>query len=166
MKWVVGTGRCGMHNYTALHDGYINSSAEWKEQGLLRYHGKEWDRGLVESVVKKRMVMPYGCVTDCSQFIFLDIIKKLDKNAKFVWLIADKQKCIEGFMSKVGEDKRIHPEGWDFAYKNKRQLLSWYYDEVNNIIKEHLYGTNHEIVHSDNLEKAPIEKIEKLKEFA
>lgn len=166
MKWVLGTGRCGMHTYTALYGGYINSAQEWKDQSIKKHHGEPYDESLVGKIIIKRMRLPYPFITDCAQFMFLDEIKYLDKNASFVWLIRNKKDVIEGFMSKVAEDKRIHPKGWDFAYKNKRKLLDWYYDEVNRIIEKGLVGTKFEKIEYESLPKVSEKDIEKLRVMA
>jgi hypothetical protein len=166
MKWVVGTGRCGMHNYTALHGGYIQSSQAWKDAGVSRYHGKDWDKGLVRSVIRERLGLPFPFVTDCAQFMFIDLIRQLDPNAEFVWLQREKKACVDSFMEKVGEDHRIHPIGWDFKYENKRRLLEWYYDEVNEIIRQNLIGAKFEHIKTEDLPRASEESVLALKVYA
>ncbi len=141
MRWVVGTGRCGLHNYTALVGGYIHSDSYWREQVVKRHHGAKYDEAYVDQVIKNRMEMDFPCVTDCAQFMFIDRIIALDPDACFVWITRDKKDCVGSLMQRVGEDKRIHPEGWDFRSDNKQKLIEWYYDEVQKYIKTFL--TNH-----------------------
>lgn len=166
MEWVVGTGRCGMHNYTALNGGFIQSRKAWKQEAIKKYHGEEWDKKHVENVIRERMNFPYPCVTDCSQFMFIDDIRRVDKKAKFVWLVRDREECIKCFMNKVGEADRIHPKGWRFETSRKRDLISWYYDEVNSIINKYLSGANYEIIKTETMPKASLDKIEELRKFA
>lgn len=166
MKWVVGTGRCGMHNYTALQGGFIQSAQQWKDIGVRRYHGEPYDIGYVQNVIRSRMELPFPCVTDCSQFIFIDFIKELDPHASFVWLQRNKKDCVESFMNREGEDHRIHPKGWIFDTSKKRELLEWYYDEVNRIIEVGLCGTKFEHIRTEDLPKASPEAIESLRVYA
>lgn len=49
MEWVVGTGRCGLHNYTAMKGGFIRSRIEWKRNIVKRYHGEKWDARAVQN---------------------------------------------------------------------------------------------------------------------
>lgn len=152
MIWVLGTGQCGMHRYNNLLGGFIESTQELKELGVKRYHDPKTDVSVAYKVFKDRANKKAGCITDCGQFMFLDVICAVDKTAEFVWLIRkDKQKVVDLFMERVAEDKRIHPKGWDFAYKNKRKLLSWYYDEVNALIEKLLVGKKFKKVYTEDV---------------
>ena len=166
MIWVVGTGRCGMHHYTSHVNGYIQSAKDWKGLSVKRYHNEDWNEPYVRDVIRYRMNLPYSCVTDCAQFMFMDLIKEIDNDAHFIWLVRDKKSVVDGFMQKPGEDNRIHPRGWDFSYKNKRALLEWYYDEVNSIIEKNLNGASYEMVPYESIPKSTEEEISKLRVFA
>ena len=168
MIWVVGTGRCGMHNYTAIMRGFIQSRQDWKGLCLKRYHdGLTNDEELlVRRVIETRKNLPHYCVTDCAQFIFIDLIRNIDSEAKFVWLVEDKKKVVDGFMEKGGEDKRIHPKGWEFKHENKRKLLEWYYDEVNSIIEKSLVGADFVQVKNSDVPRATEEDIMALRAYA
>ena len=154
MKWVVGTGRCGLHNYTALHGGFIQSNKDWKQLVIRRHHGEEWNRAHVEEVFKWRMGLDYPCIADCSQFMFIDVIREVDPEAEFVWLIRNREDCIKSFMRRIGEDDRIHPKGWEFKTERKRELIEWYYDEVNLIIAEKLMGAKYEKLSTEDMPRA------------
>ena len=153
MKWVVGTGRCGLHNYTALNDGFIEATDKFKECGHKKFHGDPYDEDHVRSVIRDRMKRKAGCITDCGQFMFIDIIAEEDPDAEFIWIIRDKDACVESFMNRPNEDKRIHPKGWDFAHKNKMKLIIWYYDTVNETIEKLLEGKKFTKIRTEDMEK-------------
>lgn len=144
MKWVLGTGRCGLHSYTAWKGGTIESNDPIRELAVKKYQDgltKEENKYVLD-FFRNRSNLNTPLITDCVQFMFMREILQVDPKAEFVWIVGEKAKVIEGFMSKVAEDKRIHPKGWDFNYNNKRKLLAWYYDEVNKIIEENLISLN------------------------
>lgn len=168
MIWVVGTGRCGMHNYTALQGGWIQSAKDWKGLAVKRFHGELTHEEVehINGVIRMRMALPYPCVSDCAQFIFIDIIRHVDPSATFVWLQAEKERCVEEFMAKSGEEFRIHPKGWHFHEENKKRLLEWYYETVNHIIRHELEGASFKKIRTEDLPRATPESIERLRAFA
>lgn len=166
MQWVVGTGRCGMHNYTALEGGYISSAKEWKQNLVKKYHGDNYNKTMIRSVIAKRMQLPYPCITDCAQFMVIDEIAQIDRDAEFIWLIRDKEPCVNSLMQRIGEEDRIHPKGWEFKTERKKELIEWYYDEVNKIIGEKLKGKKYKVLHTDQMPLASLEDVEKLRKFA
>lgn len=152
MIWVVGTGCCGMHKYTKSVGGFIESTEELKELAVKRYHDQKTDMTRARKIFFDRSLLSTSCVTDCGQFMFIDIISDMDKKAEFVWLKRkDKTECVNRFMNRVAEDKRIHPKGWDFNYKNKRRLLEWYVDEVTYLIEKALNGKKFQVVYTEDL---------------
>lgn len=146
MKWVLGTGRCGMKNYTLWKQGYIHSDHTLRQIAVKKFHGEATDKEMeyAKQVFIERSRMPYPSVADCCQFMFIDLICFVDPAAEFVWLQRDREACIRSFMDRGAEEQRIHPKGWNFKYEKKRELLEWYYDTVNKTIAEGLMGRPHE----------------------
>lgn len=166
MRWVVGTGRCGIHNYTAIHGGFVQSRSDWKEIAIKKYHGIEYDKDYVLKTLIRRKNLKLPCVADCAQFMFINEIKSIDPDAEFIWLIRDKKKCVDSFMKKSGEDCRIHPKGWEFKHSTKKQLIEWYYDEVNKIIERDINGSKYQLIKTEDLERASEESIDAIRLFA
>jgi hypothetical protein len=139
MRWVIGAGRCGLHNYTEIHKGIIESPLNLKLEGIKKYHGNPYDKKLVDWNMRKRASMDVPCFADCGQFMFIEEIIDADPKAEFVWLRrVDREAQIKSFMKRVGEAHRIHPNGWKFETARKRELIEWYIDEVNKIILQKL----------------------------
>lgn len=154
MKWVLGTGRCGMKNYTEWKKGFIHSDQRLREIAVKRYQEKDLTQGDINyayEVLKTRRDMEVPSVADCCQFMFIDMISYIDPAAEFVWVKRDRENCIRSFMDRGAEDERIHPVGWDFNYQNKRRLLEWYYDEVNRIIEVGLQGKKFEQIRTEDM---------------
>lgn len=102
-------------------------------------------------VFKKRADMDVPGVADCCQFMFINVIKQVDPNPHFDWLIRDKKACVDSLFEKSSEAERIHPKGWDFKYENKRELLEWYYDKVNEIIERDVQGSNFTLIPTESM---------------
>lgn len=153
MKWIVGTGRCGLHNYTKLYGGVIASPKDWKTLIVKRYHGEDWNEDYVREEIRIRRDMDIPFFTDCGQFMFIDIIAEEDPNSEFVWIIRRKEDCVASFMRRPGEENRIHPKGWNFDRDRKKELIEWYYDEVNKIIEEKLKGKKYVQIDTYSMEK-------------
>ena len=153
MRWAVGTGRCGMHNWTRWRNGFVESDPKLRKLAVDYFQDPSTPLDYAYEVFKKRMSLGVDSLADCCQFMFINVISELDKDAEFDWLIRDRKDCIESFMNKPGEDTRIHPKGWDFKYENKQALIEWYYDKVNEIILNNLQGKKYTLIPTESMPK-------------
>lgn len=118
-----------------------------------RYHEAPFNDDYIKRLFEWRKKLDVPCVTDCGQFMFIDYIRKVDKDATFIWIVRNKENCIKSFMQRPAEDKRIHPRGWVFKPETKKELIEWYYDEVNKIIENFLVGAKYQKIKTEDMPK-------------
>lgn len=153
MRWVLGTGRCGMQNYTTWKQGFIHSDQKLREIAVRKYQGEmsQEDYEYARSIFIERSQMPFPSIADCCQFMFIDLISFIDSNAKFVWLVREREACIRSFMDRGAEEQRIHKKGTEFSYEGKPARIASYIDEVNRIISEGLRGRDFEMILTESM---------------
>lgn len=150
--FAVGTGRCGMNSWAKTVGGYAESEVALRKLAVDYYQNPETDLSYAYEKFRKRLADPAPGISDCCQFMFINLIYELDPTVKFIWLLRNKKDCVKSFMKKGSEEERIHPKGMIFTPENKLAHLNWYYDEVNYIIHRSLIGKNFEVILTDDLE--------------
>jgi hypothetical protein len=140
MIWVVGSTSSGMHTYTKHTGGHIESDERLRRVALKRYHkiANENDYIYAETLYLKRKLMQVPTQADCVNFMFMDMIDRLDSDCTFVWLVRKHEEIVDSLMVSCAEEERIHPKGWKFSNDNKRDLLTWYVKEVDYLINKSL----------------------------
>lgn len=153
MKWVLGTGRCGMQNYTTWKNGYIESNQPIRALSVKKFQVglTDEEEDYVTDFFKARAELNVPSVADCCQYMFIDTICDVDQNAEFVWLIRKREDCIRSFMDKHSEEQRIHPIDWVFSNETKPKLMEWFYDTVNGIIFGGLMGKRFEKIKTESM---------------
>ena len=150
--FAVGTGRCGMNNWAKLVGGYAESEVPLRALAVKYFHDPSTDLSYAVEKFKSRLADPAPGIADCCQHMFINLIHELDPTVEFVWLIREKEACINSFMKKGAENERIHPIGWEFKESTKRDLISWYYDTVNSRINEALKGKKYTIIRTEDMQ--------------
>ncbi|MDP2652067.1 MAG: hypothetical protein Q8O94_02935 [bacterium] len=109
------------------------------------YYSKEPSKALIQKI-KQRMLITTPGIIDHRQSLVIPVIKTLDANAAFVWLIREPMSCINSFYSRgwyqtgdntiFGQNRIREKEGW--SEKTLFQKLCWHWVEVNTIILDEL----------------------------
>ena len=102
MKWALGTGRCGTHSYAAqtggLHEpkpAILRAGEAWADERLGR-RGDAYDD--TAAILRTRAVLGAPCVADLHQSWAIDIIREVDPEPSFVWLVRPPEELVRSML--------------------------------------------------------------------
>jgi hypothetical protein len=111
--------------------------------------------------LKQRSEFEYYLISDHKQSIVIPEIRKIDKAARFIWLLRDPKSCAEscfvaGFYTGAStkwEKTIVRPYfGFPDGFKqNRYMMILWYWKEINKTIERSLMGADFKAIHIKHL---------------
>lgn len=141
----LGTGRCGTKSLTELLNNQIDSQITHEVPPIQPY---QCTPAIIEEKIKTILSRNAQFVGDIAFYHlnYIDIIRSLYSNVKFVCLKRDRKSTVQSFLRKVGKRNHWSATGprddWDKCFptydvEDKTVAINKYYDEYYSIISKH-----------------------------